>query len=185
MTLLYVFLVLLVLSFIPVGILTVRSYLRFRGTRLITCPENCEPAAVRVDKGHAAATTIVGGPELRLESCTRWPEKQQCGQECLTQIESAPAGCLVRNILAHWYDGASCAICGQPIPAIHGFDNKPALLAPDGKTVEWDDVAPERLPAVLSTHYAVCWNCHIAKTFHDQFPDRVIDLPASSEHRVS
>jgi hypothetical protein len=115
MTLFTIFLVLLGLSMIPAAILAVRAYLKYRGTHLITCPETCEPAAVRVNKGHAAATTFVGGPELRLESCTRWPEKQHCGQGCLAQVEAAPAEWLVRNILVHWYDDASCAICGQPI----------------------------------------------------------------------
>jgi len=43
-----------------------------------------------VDEGHAAATTALGDPELRLKGCSHWPEREQCGQECLSQIESAP-----------------------------------------------------------------------------------------------
>jgi hypothetical protein len=26
-------------------------------------------------------------PHLRLSECSRWPERQGCGQECLSQIE--------------------------------------------------------------------------------------------------
>jgi len=184
MTLLKLVLVALVLSSIPMIFIAVRTYLRYRGTRLITCPETKMPAAVRVDKGHAATTTAAGDPELRLESCTRWPEKKHCGQECISQIEAAPEGCLVRNILVHWYDGASCALCGKKI-AIHWGDNKPALLTPERKTIEWDEVRPETLPAVLATHGRVCWSCHVANTFHDQFPDLVTERPKSAERRAS
>src|SRR5690242_4203428 len=75
------------------------TWLRFGGARLITCPENLEPAGVRVDARHAAATGLVLSPDLRLDSCSHWPEKADCAQECLREILSAPADCLVRNIL--------------------------------------------------------------------------------------
>ena len=184
MTLFKLFLVALVLSSIPMIFIAVRAYLRYRGTRLITCPETKRPAAVRVDKGHAAATTAAGEPELRLESCTRWPEREHCGQECISQIEAAPEACLVRNILVRWYDGASCALCGQAIK-IHWGDNKPALLTPDRKTIEWDEIRPEALPSLLATHGRVCWSCQVANTFHDRFPDRVTERKAHPERRAS
>jgi len=184
MTLFYIVLAVLLLSCIPVLFLALRTYLRYRGTRVVTCPETCNPVAVRVNKGHAAATTALGEPQLRLESCTRWPEKEHCGQECLAQIEAAPADCLVRNILARWYEGGACELCGQKIGAIHWADHKPALLSPERKTIEWGEVPPETLPAVLATHQRVCWNCHVAKTFHDRYPDLVTERPARPEHRV-
>lgn len=185
MTILNVFLAVLLLSFIPAIFVAVRAYLKYRGTRLITCPETRMPAAVRVDKGHAAATTAVGEPDLRLASCTRWPEREHCGQECLSQIEAAPEECLVRSILVHAYDGASCALCGEEIGEIHWGDNKPALMTPDRKTIEWDEIPPETLPAVLATHPKICWNCYVAKTFHDQFPGLVTERRASPARRAS
>jgi hypothetical protein len=185
MTLLKVFLVALVLSLIPVIYVAIRAFFRYRGTRLITCPETKMPAAVRIDKGHAAASTAVGNTDLRLESCTRWPQREHCGQECLSQIAAAPDGCLVRSLLVRWYDGAFCDICREPIGAIHWGDNKPVLLAPDGKTREWDDIRPETLPTVLATHKPVCWSCHVAKTFHDLHPELVTERKAHSERRAS
>jgi hypothetical protein len=184
MTLLNLFLIVLAVSLIPVVFVAVRAYSRAKGARIVTCPETKQPVAVRLDPGHVAATTMAGEPELRLESCTRWPERQHCGQECLSQIEASPEGCLVRNILAHWYEGASCALCGNPIK-VHWGDNKPALMTPDHKTLEWDEIRPEALPQILATHQRVCWSCHVANTFHDQFPDLVTERKPSSERHAS
>ena len=185
MSILQIVLVLLALSLLPVAAVAVRAYLRYRGTRVVTCPETHKPVAVRVDKGHAAVTHALGEEELRLETCTRWPERQHCGQECLSQIEESPEGCLVRNILLRWYDGAFCALCREPIGTIHWGDNKPAMLAPDGMTVEWTTIQPEALPAVLASHQPVCWNCHVAKTFRDLFPDLAIERPRLPERHAS
>src|SRR5262245_55431598 len=77
----------------------VRALLRFRGTRVVACPETESPAAVRTDALHAAASAAVGTPALRLASCSRWPERRACGQPCLSQLEEAAADCLVRTTL--------------------------------------------------------------------------------------
>jgi hypothetical protein len=182
-TMLLGFVVLFLLSLIPLGWVALRTYQKFRGTRVITCPEIGCPAAVKVDKRHAAATSAAGETELRLISCSRWPEREGCGQECLAQIEAAPEGCLVRIMLAEWYRGSTCAFCQKEIPEIHWSDNKPALLTPDRKTLEWDEVRPEDLPRVFATHQRVCWNCHIAQSFRAQFPGLAIERPA--EKRAS
>ena len=72
-----------------------RTYLKFRGERIVSCPETHEAAGVRVAAGKAAAQSLVGAPEIRLRECTRWPEKEACGQDCLAQIKEAPHACLV------------------------------------------------------------------------------------------
>ena len=66
------------------------AWLTYRGRRVVVCPENRELVAVEVDARHAALTASQGRIDLRLDTCTRWPEKLGCGQECLGQIESAP-----------------------------------------------------------------------------------------------
>src|SRR4051812_32154834 len=83
----------------------IRAWWRYRGMRVITCPENFRPAGVQVDASHAAATAWGRSPDLRLASCSRWPERAGCGQQCLAEITHAPADCLVRNILEKWYAG--------------------------------------------------------------------------------
>ncbi len=169
----------LLLACIPMMWIGARAYFKYRGTRVITCPENGLPAAVELDRAHVAASTSIGEPDLRLASCSRWPERQSCGQECLAQVEAAPAECLVRTMLVEWYQGSACALCGREIGEIHWVEHKPALLTPDRRTVEWDEVTPESLPRVLATHQRVCWNCHVANSFRERFPGLVTDRPSS------
>jgi hypothetical protein len=136
------------------------AYLRYRGDRVITCPENRQPAGVTVDAGHMLLTTLEGKRDLRLKTCSRWPAHQSCGQECLRQIEASPEDCLVRHILTQWYEGKTCALCGNPIGEIQWAEHKPALLNAEHKTIRWQDVPAEKAPEVLASHQAVCWNCY-------------------------
>jgi len=174
--------VLFVLSFIPIVWVALFARRRFQGTRVVTCPETGCGAAVEIDRAHAAATFAMGETRLRLTSCTQWPEKEGCGQGCVSQIEASPDGCRVENVLADWYRGADCAFCLREIPEIRSSDAKPALVAPSGRTIEWDDVRPEDLPRVLETHRPVCWKCH-ARSFRIEFPSLVSESHA--ENRVS
>jgi hypothetical protein len=160
-----------------VSLSAVRTYFKFRGKRLVTCPETSEPAAVTVDATHAAFTAPTGERSLRLKDCNRWPEKQDCGQECLAQIESAPEDCLVRTILTKWYEGKKCVVCGKGFGEINWLDHKPALMSPDRSTLEWRQVPPEQIPKALADDMPVCWNCHIAETFRHQHPELVVDRP--------
>jgi len=153
------------------------ALLVYRGTRVVVCPENREMVAVRVDAGRAARSATRGRPDLRLESCTRWPEKAGCGQECLGQVEAAPQACLLRSILGDWYLGKSCALCSRSFGAIHWHDREPGLLAPDGKVVAWDGFRAEQVVDVLATHKPVCWDCRVAESFRHEHPELVIDRP--------
>ena len=63
------------------------TYSRFRAPRTVTCPENQEPAEIQIDAGEAAATAAFGHAELRIKHCSRWPEHEQCGQECLADVK--------------------------------------------------------------------------------------------------
>jgi len=50
------------------------------------CPETQRPVDVYVDATHAARTRFAGHEELIVTSCSRWPERRGCGQECTPQI---------------------------------------------------------------------------------------------------
>ena len=153
-----------------------RTFLTFRGTRVITCPENLESAAVKVNAAHAAQwASIAGEPDLRLKSCSRWPEKAGCGQECLAQIEASPESCLVQTIVANWYAGKSCTFCEKPIGEIVWHERPPALRTADGRTREWKDIAPEELPKAFNEAAAVCWPCNLVETFRREHPEQVIE----------
>ncbi len=64
-------------------------YKRYSGTRAVTCPENHRQVAVTLDALRAAGTSLAGKPSLRIAGCTRWPERANCGQECMPQALAA------------------------------------------------------------------------------------------------
>jgi hypothetical protein len=138
-----------------VPLLMAGAYLKFRGRRIVTCPETGQPAAVEVDARFAAATAVLGEPSLRLKSCSRWPEHKDCDQACLKQIQAAP-----EELLAQWYAGKTCALCGRPIGAISRRGHYPALMDTSGRTLAWEAFPPEKVPEALATHRPVCGSCH-------------------------
>jgi hypothetical protein len=164
----------------------VRSSQRFGGERIIICPETGKQAMVEIDTRHAAISSLLGQTDLRLDDCWRWPMKQNCGQECLLQLDVADSNCLVRSVLEKWYRDKHCAFCGRPFEQIDLIDHKPALVNPEGVTLEWKQVAISEVTEVMATYLPVCWNCHIAQEFHREHPDLVVDrslpLPERSQH---
>jgi hypothetical protein len=157
--------------------LVVWTYLRYRGTRVITCPETKRPAAVEVNAGRAAVTAPLGKPGLRLRSCSRWPERGGCDQACLAQIEAAPEASRLRILLITWYEGKACVLCREPVGEINGAIHKPALMNPEGRTFAWEDLPPERIPELLPAYFPVCWDCHMVETFRRRFPHLVLVRP--------
>ena len=176
---LYVILVLLgVLSFFVV--VAARAYFRYRGVRVVTCPETRAPAAVSVDAGHAALSAAWDHTELRLDQCSRWPERGMCDQPCLKQIAAAPEDCLLRSILTRWFLGKTCVFCEKPIPPIHPHAQQPALRHPDGHTFDFTALPAEQLVTRLNEFEAVCFDCHIAEQFRREYPDQVVERPSYS-----
>jgi hypothetical protein len=157
----------------------VRAYLTFRGKRIVSCPETHHAAAVRVAAGKAALEAVAGKHELELCECSRWPERKNCPQDCLRQIEEAPKACMVRTIINRWYQGQECIYCHKPFGEIQWHDHPPALLDNDQKTLQWNEVPTEKLQEVLGTHRPVCWSCHITETFRRERPERFVDRPAT------
>jgi len=157
----------------------IRTWLKYRGNRVITCPENRRPAGVVVDAGHAAATGLAKAPNLRLSSCSRWPERAACRQDCLSQIAAAPEDCRVRNILIRWYEGKTCASCGRPIGEIQWGSSEPALLQADKVSVAWSEVPAEKLFGVLAVSAPLCFACHMANTLVREHPGLAVDRSSS------
>ena len=65
-------------------------YFRFRGARLVTCPVTHEVTIVEVDAKSVAMEAIWDKRCLQLNECSRWPARENCGQECLRQIDARP-----------------------------------------------------------------------------------------------
>ena len=157
----------------------------YRGTRLVACPETKTPAAVKIDALRAAFTLFGDEPgRLRLADCSRWPEKADCGQECLGEVERDGESCMVRNLVASWYRNQPCVFCAKRIPEVTWSEHRPALLAPGGLTVSWMDVKPENLPDVFSTHKPVCWDCHVVQSVVRERPD-VVTVRPDRDHLYS
>jgi hypothetical protein len=154
-----------------------RLYLKLRGKRLVTCPATNETVEVNMPAGRVAIEGLVGPPRLRLNECSGWPDRQNCGQECLKQIEAAPEDCMVRTIISEWYEGRKCIYCHKPFGEIKWHDHKQALMGADQRSFLWDEIPAASLPDVLQTHQPVCWNCHMAQTFCREHPGLVSDQP--------
>lgn len=155
------------------AVVAVRAYLRFRGRRVITCPENLERVGVEIDAVGAAVGALGGRPHLRLSDCSRWPEKQGCGQECLAQIEAAPEECLLRRQVSRWYAGRRCRLCGREFGEIAWAHHRPALLGAERELVEWKDVPAQALDEVLATHEPICWDCLVLESVRRRYPERM------------
>lgn len=169
-------LILLGLAVTGVLFYVVVSLVRLRGPRIVTCPEAKRPEAVQL-AGGAALSLMFGQPRLRLSDCSRWPERQGCGQLCRPQIALAPADCLVVNILKSWYRDKACSMCGVEFGEIGTGDHRPALLDRDGRTWDWDEFPVETLPEILTSHAPVCWECHISATLDRLHPSWVVHRP--------
>jgi hypothetical protein len=113
----------IIVIFTPVLLLVwsaVHVYFKFRGMRLITCPETRKPTAIEVDAKYAALIAPISARGLRLKDCSRWPERKDCGQDCLRQIESSPEDCLVRTMLTKWYKERSALFAAKPSVRLPG-----------------------------------------------------------------
>ena len=150
---------------------------RFSGARVVTCPETKRPAGVRLRAFRAAAEKLFGTRRLELGECTRWPEREGCGQECLKEIEGAPDGCLVKSLVTRFYEGKACAVCGKPFTTASLGDHRPALLSPERVTTQWQEIPVEELPERLATHRPVCWDCHVVETLARKHPELVTVRP--------
>jgi hypothetical protein len=150
---------------------TLRAY---RGVHVVTCPHGVVPAAVELDRKLAAASAALGWPWLRLESCSRWPVHAGCSAACLAEIRRSPRECQARTLVVRWAEGRSCALCGQPLGRERLSQFQPALLGPEGTSVEWHDVPPQELRARLRTHHPICWYCHVVAGLRRERPDLVV-----------
>lgn len=159
-----------------------KTYRMFRGKRVIICPETQHHAAVDVAAFDAAKWfALSGDTDIHLRSCTRWPERADCGQECLRQIEASPEQCRVETIVRSWYAGKSCHFCGKEIGEIVWHERPPAVLRPDGTTAEWKDISPEQLPETFRNCEPVCWACHVVEDFRHDHPTEVVQRTRMAE----
>ncbi len=163
---------------VAAAVIAVRAWLLERGPRLVICPDNGRGAALDLGLARLVTRRFGGHAAFDVKNCSRWPGKAGCAQDCLEQIEAAPADCLARNAAARWYEFQRCAYCRKPFEPLHAYDHQPALLRRDGSTVRWCEVPPEDLPGAFAESKPVCWDCHVTETFRREHPELVIERPA-------
>ena len=147
---------------------------RFRGKRIVVCPETQQPVCTEIGAMRAAAGRVV------ITSCTRWPGKADCDQACAPAIAASPRETLVTSIVTRWYASHVCILCGKNIDDLGGAI-VPALRL--GETIRpWSDVPAEELPVLLSSAVAVCASCELAENFRRAHPKLVIDRPRPRPH---
>jgi len=154
--------------------IAIRTWANVHGTRVVVCPGTQSPAAVTIDAGHAMASAVWEHADLRVTSCSRWPDGQGCDQPCVGQIEDAPSDTLPRTIAARFFVAQRCAICAKPIEPPASFTPQPGFMQPGTRRVDtWDDVPPQDLPRAVAEWRPLCANCTLSESFRQTFPDRV------------
>ena len=59
------------------------TFRRFRAKRSVKCPETGREAEIDLDAGQAALTSAFGRALLRVKSCSLWPARKNCAQDCI------------------------------------------------------------------------------------------------------
>ena len=155
---------------LPVA-LSLQNYYANRGHQPVVCPDSKQPADVTVDRKFAFWAALRGQEHSRVESCSRWPEKGDCGQECLAQVDASPEN--VERLLTKWYEGKSCAICTRSLSPADWRRSRISGLDPTNKLIELREITLERLPAALESLRPLCWNCHQEERVRQAVPARI------------
>ncbi len=78
-----------VLVILPTGMDLLR---RFRGPRVVVCPETNLPTEVELDARTAAVTgTLKGRSKLRIQACERLRDGHTCDEACLKGVDESVA----------------------------------------------------------------------------------------------
>ena len=62
------------------------AFYSYGGRESVTCPETGGTAEVGLDGGCAARSSVFGRLRLRVRSCSLWPERSGCAQDCLESL---------------------------------------------------------------------------------------------------
>jgi hypothetical protein len=141
--------------------LSLTEYYKNRGRQSVKCPETGQPVDVEVDNKFAFRMAWRGQEHSRLASCSRWPEKGDCGQECLMQLDATPEN--LQRLLTKWMDGRSCAICTRAITPDDWKQSRLAVLSQNNELFELRDLPAEDLQMALECTRPLCWKCHQAE----------------------
>ena len=161
----------LLVTGLPVA-LSLQTYFQNRGRQLVSCPENGAPVDVEVDNKFGFWTALRGQEHSRLASCTRWPEKGDCGQDCLAQVDPSPEN--VERLMLGWYKGRVCAICVCGITPSDWRRGRLGWLDAQHKLIELRQVNLKQLQSALQEMRPLCWICHQEERVRQAAPPRIL-----------
>ncbi len=156
---------------LPVAV-SLQNYYKNRGRQAVKCPDSGQPADVEVDRKFAFWAALRGQEHSRLESCSRWPEKGDCGQECLAQLDASPEN--VDRLLTKWYEGKSCAICTRALTPSDWRGSRLAVLDQEHQLFELRQLQLEELQSALENKRPLCWSCHQGERARQAVPARIL-----------
>jgi hypothetical protein len=151
---------------------SLQSYFKNRGRRSVICPENHQHVDVEMDRKFAFRTAWRGKEHTRLQSCTRWPEKGDCGQQCLAQVDPTPEN--IERLLVMWANGRACGICGRLLTTSDWRQGRLALLDERFKLIEMRQIDLTELSSTLERTRPLCWACHQDERARQAPPHRIL-----------
>jgi hypothetical protein len=155
--------------------IALRTWIRFRGSRIVICPDNALPASVVVDAGHAAATAVRETADVKLTACSRWPAKAGCDQACTVQIQAAPNQTWPRTMAVQFFKGKRCGICAREIDPPAPSTLPAGFMHPVSHQVQaWDEIEPALLPEAMALWKPLCPRCTLTESFAQRVPHRVV-----------
>ena len=80
-----------------------------RKTTVVVCPANELPAEVSLDEN------------LQMESCSRWPQNEECAQACIPQVQFSPESL---EDFAATHLGEQCIGCGTVLTSQDWYNNR-------------------------------------------------------------
>jgi len=151
--------------------MALQDYYKNRGRNGVKCHESGQPADVEMDNQYAFETSLRGLEHSRLQSCSRWPEKGDCGQECLAQVDASPEN--LGRLLTKWSEGKGCAICTRAIVSDDWRQGRLGVLNQQRELFELRDMNAEDLQTTLEHTRPVCWKCHEEERVRQAVPRRL------------
>lgn len=151
----------LVLGLMACVVLALKTHQYFPHKARVVCPETRSSAAIQLDSAHAVKSFFRNVEELRVKDCARWPERADCPQDCLLQIDPKPV--ILEHTLAKFYEGKTCARCNTVLTRDDWKNGGYAMLNEAGKYVPAAHIPLNRMPMALDGYRPLCRVCHQAE----------------------
>lgn len=63
-----------------------QTFLSYRKSRQVSCPEEKKMATIHLDASAAALAAARGKTKLQIRDCSLWPRENGCARSCLAQM---------------------------------------------------------------------------------------------------